>query len=477
MQKALGAVLFGGAAVAILHDWVGIGGGEITSTVNGPIYDAVVAGAGLACLLRASRGGRERPAWLLIAAAVFAWAAAEIYWTLYIEGNAGAPYPSPADVGYLAFYPLAVAGLYLLVRAHADRLDPRLWMDGAIAALGTAALGAALIFEFVADRTEGSTLQAATTLAYPLGDVVLFALAVGVVALTRWRPGRTWALLLAGLATMAVADVAYTLQTYEANLPGGDWVEPIYLLSALLIGAQAWQPDAATIRPEGRFDGLREVIVPAIVAVTMVALVLMQYFAQASLLTTVLWSVTMLAVVARLALSVRANKRLLEQVRTDPLTGLGSQGRLRMDLEERCRRASEDPLTLMLLDLNGFKHYNDTFGHPAGDAMLSRMGDQMRDAIEADATGYRIGGDEFVVLIDDRGDRDRVAKRAAEALTASGSGYDLSAAWGLVSVPEEAETPAAAMQLADARMYAQKESRRLADPLRTLDREALQQRH
>jgi two-component system cell cycle response regulator len=459
-----------------LHYWAHLGGTGL-DTAAGYAYDAVVVGAGLACLLRATRSGRERGAWLLLAAAVFAWAAAEIYWTLYIEGNPSAPYPSPADIGYLAFYPLAVQGLYLLVRAHADRLDPRLWMDGAIAALGTAALGTALIFEFVADRTEGSPLQVATTLAYPLGDVVLLALAVGVVAVTRWRPGRTWSLLLAGLAAMAAADVLYTLQSYEATLPGGDWVEPIYLLSAILIGAEAWQPEAPAIRPEGRFDGLREVIVPAIVAVTMVALVLMQYFADAGFLTTLLWSATMLAVVGRLALSVRANEHLLEQVRTDPLTGLGSQGRLRMDLAERCRRAAEEPLTLMLLDLNGFKHYNDTFGHPAGDAMLGRMGGQLRDAIEAEGIGYRIGGDEFVVLIDERSDRDRVAKRAAEALTARGSGYDLSAAWGLVQMPEEADTPAAAMQLADMRMYAQKESRRLAEPSGALGREALQQGH
>src|SRR4051812_34993553 len=244
---------------------------------------------------------------------------------MYIEGNASAPYPSPADVGYLAFYPLAVAGLFLLVRAHATSLDPRLWLDGALAALGTAALGFALIFEFVADRTSGNPLQVATTLAYPLGDVVLLALAVGVVAVTRWRPGRTWSLLLAGMAAMAAADVAFTFQSYGATLPGGDWVEPIYLLAAVFFGAEAWQPQASPINPEARFDGLREVIVPALVAMTMVALVVMQYFADASALTTVMWSATMLAVVGRLALSVRANKHLLEQVRTDPLSGLGSQ--------------------------------------------------------------------------------------------------------------------------------------------------------
>ena len=482
MRRAIGAILFGGTAVVIGHDWLGIGGDALDTAINGAVYDAVVVSAGIACLLRARRGGRERNAWLAIAGAVLAWAAAEVYWTLYIEGNASAPYPSPADAGYLAFYPLAVWGLYLLVRANARRLDPRLWMDGAIAALGTAALGAALIFEFVADRTGGSTLEAATTLAYPLGDVLLLALVVGVVSLTRWRPGWTWSLLLVGLSAMAIADVAYTLKTYEAAVPGGDWVEPIYLISAAFIGAEVWQPQAATIRPEGRFDGLREVIVPAIVALTMIALVGMQYFARAGILTTILWSAAMLAVIARLALSVRANKDLLEQVRTDPLTGLGSQARLRIDLEEHDR-----PLTVILLDLNGFKRFNDTFGHPAGDEMLGRLGAQLREAVEPEAVGYRLGGDEFVVLARcDPRDRDVLGKRAAEALTAKGKGYDLTASWGMASIPIEADSPVEAMQLADVRMYAQKESRQLAagpvaDDAASApaprDREALEQGH
>jgi len=478
LRTATGAVLFGGAAVVILHVWAGIGGPELDTAINSVIYCSVVVAAGLACLLRAARGGREWSAWVAFAAAVLTWAGGDIYWTLHIEGNPDAPYPSPADAGYLAFYLLAILGLYLLVRARARELDPRLWMDGAIAALGTGALGAALIFEFVAERTSGSAAEVATTLAYPLGDVVLLALVVGVIALTRWRPGRTWSLLLVGIAVMAFADVAFTLQTYEASVPSGDWVEPIYLISAVVIGAEAWQPEAATIQAEGRFDGLREMIVPGIVAVTMIALVGMQYFDHASALTTILWATAMLAVIVRLGLSLNTNKRLLEEVRTDPLTGLGSQGRLRIDLEERCRRAAEEPLTVMLLDLNGFKRYNDTFGHPAGDELLERLGAQLRETVEPDGFGYRVGGDEFVVLIGgDRGTRDAVAKRAAEALTSRGKGFAISAAWGVASVPEEADTPAEAMRLADVRMYAQKESRRVSSPLRAADREALEQSH
>ncbi len=481
MRKAIAAVLFGGAALVIVHDWVGIAGSNLDTAINGVAYDAVVVCAGLACLTRALRGGPERGAWLAIGASILAWAGGEIWWTLYIEGNPGAPYPSPADIGYLAFYPLAVLGLYLLVRARARELDRRLWMDGAIAALGTGALGAALLFEFVADRTGGSTVEVATTLAYPFGDVVLVSLIVGVIALTRWRPGRTWTLLLAGLAVMAVADVAFTLQSYEATLPGGDWVEPIYLISAVLLGAEAWQPEANRILPDARFDGWREMIVPGIVAGAMIVLGILQYLHSSSALTTILWSLTMLAVIGRLALSLRENTRLLEQVRTDPLTGLGSQARLRMDLELR-ERSPAEPLTVILLDLNGFKRYNDSFGYPAGDKMLAMLGRRLKAAVEWQATGYRLGGDEFLVLVEggivDLGleRRDEIAAGAAEALTSRGRGFDLGAAWGIASVPEEADSPAEAMQLADVRMYAQKESRRLAWSVEPVDREAVEQR-
>src|SRR4051794_399554 len=186
-------------ALVVAYDWLSLGGPGLDVAINGIAYDAVVVCAGLGCLLRASRGGPERAAWVAIGASILAWAAGEIWWTLYIEGNPDAPYPSPADIGYLAFYPLAILGLYLLVRARTGELDRRLWMDGLIAALGTGALGAALLVEFVADHTSGSTAEVLTTMAYPFGDVVLVSLIVGIIALTRWRPGRTWTLLLGGL--------------------------------------------------------------------------------------------------------------------------------------------------------------------------------------------------------------------------------------------------------------------------------------
>ena len=124
-------MLFGGAVLVALHDWLGLGGSGLDSAVNGPLYDAVVVSAGLACLVKARGAGRERGAWLAIAAAVLCWGASEIYWTAFLANDPSPPYPSPADIGYLAFYPLAATGVYLLVRARARELDWRLWMDGA----------------------------------------------------------------------------------------------------------------------------------------------------------------------------------------------------------------------------------------------------------------------------------------------------------------------------------------------------------
>ena len=464
LRGALAILLLGGTLLVALHYWLGLGG-NLHFAIGSVVYPAVVVGAGVACLVRASAFGRERRAWILIGVAILLWGAAEVYWAAFIEGNADAPYPSPADVGYLLFYPFAYAGLALLVRARAHEINWRLWMDGAIAALGTAALGAAFVFDFVADKTEGTPLQVATTLAYPLGDIAMVAMVVGVVALTGWRPGRTWSLLLAGLSALVIADIAFTLQLTEEALPGGSWVEPVYLISAVCLGASVWQPaEAIEITSPSEGDRRREMIVPAVFAGVMIGLFAMQYFSATSGLSTILWASTMTAVIVRLAMSDRENKTLLEQVRTDLLTGLGNRGRMQVDLPVRFAEASAaQPISLLLFDLNGFKHFNDTFGHPAGDELLTRLGGQLRDALGGDGAAYRIGGDEFCVLLTCPRERfDAMTREAAKALTATGPGFEVSSSWGAVVVPDEESKQSATLQLADVRMYAQKESRRLA---------------
>ncbi len=84
---------------------------------------------------------------------------------------------------------------------------------------------------------------------------------------------------------------------------------------------------------------------------------------------------------------------------TDPLTGLGNRRRLLLSLEDVLQSASErSPWALLLFDLNGFKRYNDAFGHPVGDALLARLGEKLRAAVEPEGQAFRLGGDEFCAL-------------------------------------------------------------------------------
>jgi diguanylate cyclase (GGDEF)-like protein/putative nucleotidyltransferase with HDIG domain len=176
----------------------------------------------------------------------------------------------------------------------------------------------------------------------------------------------------------------------------------------------------------------------------------------------VLSSATLLAVLARLVLTLREHLRLVESSRgeanTDALTGLGNRRKLMSDLEARLPLASPArAVVLSLFDLDGFKTYNDTFGHPAGDALLARLGKNLADAIGPHGSAYRVGGDEFCVLIDATATRpDTVIGAAQAALQERSEGFEVSCSAGTVNLPLEAPDAAHALQLADQRMYAHK---------------------
>ena len=98
--------------------------------------------------------------------------------------------------------------------------------------------------------------------------------------------------------------------------------------------------------------------------------------------------------------------------RTDALTGLGNRRALTDDLAAALGGSGSQPeLAVALFDLDGFKQYNDTFGHPAGDALLSRLGERLFDLVAGSGRAYRMGGDEFCVLARPASRRDRPARR------------------------------------------------------------------
>jgi diguanylate cyclase (GGDEF)-like protein len=161
------------------------------------------------------------------------------------------------------------------------------------------------------------------------------------------------------------------------------------------------------------------------------------------------------------ASEILANQAVRQQAVTDALTGLGNRRRLAADLAATLESTVDSsPALLLLFDLDGFKSYNDTFGHLAGDQLLTRLGAKLADAVAPHGTAYRLGGDEFCALLTVDGEElDDLIARAAAALTDTGKQFAIRASFGAVLMPHEADSPDHALQLADERMYAHKRGR------------------
>ena len=149
---------------------------------------------------------------------------------------------------------------------------------------------------------------------------------------------------------------------------------------------------------------------------------------------------------------------------TDVLTELGNRRRLLADLDAAMTAPG---MTLLLLDLDGFKAYNDTFGHQAGDALLARLGRRLADAVSEAGQAYRLGGDEFCILVSGPG-ADAARSAAVDALSEHGDAFTIGNSHGTVLLTE-VETPDKALLLADQRMYRSKNAGRMSASRQSAD--------
>ena len=420
--------------------------------------------AGLTLWRAVTRPG-ERLAWGLIGAGILAWSAGEVYYTLVLWDLPSIPIPSAADGGYLAFPVLAFAGICVLARARVHGAPRTLWADGLVAALAVGSASAAVVLEAVVVHSSGHPLEVITNLAYPVTDLVLLGACVGVVALRGWRVDRTWALLGAGVIVFWVADSLYLVQTAAGTYTPGGIFDVGWWLGLVLIALAAWQP-APLREPATRDERAWMIALP--VAFAGLAAAVLGYGSlhphPLNPLAVGLALAALAAVGVRLVMTFRAFLALLDSTQveavTDVLTGLPNRRALIAALETRA--SSTDAVVLALFDLDGFKAYNDSFGHQAGDALLTRRAAELRASLPANGRAYRMGGDEFCVLVPNEHDAARaVPERCARALSEHGDGFAVTTSWGAVSMPTEALTASAALQIADQRMYEHKRARRV----------------
>jgi diguanylate cyclase (GGDEF)-like protein len=444
--------LLAGALVVLLRS------GTISATAYQVAYSVLLMlGAGLVIARGLTRAGSRR-GWLTLGAALVAGMSSN---ALTGWADLGLAPPEAVGIGLSAVaFGLSVTGLAFMLADRPSRLPRAAALDGLTGALVAQALIALILLGPVKDALrDGFDV---VVVVYPLGDVALMGLVAAAVAHGGWRLD-FWAVSLAGLVVMTIGDSADLSTSLSGGHHHGGVADLGWLAGTWLLAAAAWSPEARRAR-----DIWVRSAVPVVLGTLALGILAAIAFSRDPLVLALAPAVLALAVViCRLAITLQDNAGMLRVARTDSvtdaLTGLGNRRQLMADLEDALHHATADaPAALALFDLNGFKDYNDTYGHPAGDALLAALGTQLAAAVEGIGTAYRMGGDEFCVLVaHGAADHRAIATRAAEALSAGTRAFTVNAAHGVVLLPSEAATASEALRRADVRMYEDKAGSRI----------------
>ncbi len=243
--RATTALLVALVAATGLHAAFGIGGRSVEQPIRDWVTSAVYILVGVIVCWRAVHSTEARRPWMFFAFGISVYGLGNVLWAAWIEHLPNPPIPSICDGMWLTLYPACYIGILGLARVRERRVPARIWLDGIIAGLGVAAIGAAIVVRPVLASVTGSTAAVITEMAYPICDLLLAALVVGVLALRGWRLNRMWAMLGAGFLALAAADCLYALQVAGGASAPSTATNLAYDVGVLLLALAAWQPAAS----------------------------------------------------------------------------------------------------------------------------------------------------------------------------------------------------------------------------------------
>ncbi len=461
--RAATGVLLAIVALTGAHAILGIGGSGVEQPIRDWLTSAVYILVGVIVCWRALRTTESRTSWAIFAFGISIYGLGNILWAAWIEHLPNPPIPSICDGMWLTLYPCCYVGIVGLARLRERRVPARMWLDGIIAGLGIAAIGAAIVVRPVLATVSGGTAAVITEMAYPLCDLLLAALVVGVLALRGWRLDRMWGMLGAGFIVLATADCMYALQVAGGASAPSALTNMTYDIGVMLLALAAWQPGAkieTDTVPSGAV-----LAIPAAFTVSALGLLMYDHFSRLDPIALTLAMLTMFFAFARVALTFRDVRALAEtrrQALTDDLTSMPNRRHFLRCVREGivAGRASGESVALLLVDLDHFKELNDTLGHDAGDQLLCQVGERLRAVLRGRDTAARLGGDEFGVLLSDCGDgtsaelvAEKILKTISQPFPIKSVGLRVTASIGIAIFPQHAENDEQLMQHADVAMY------------------------
>jgi len=349
----------------------------------------------IACIISIMTTPRINNKWAkpLTALAITSWSLGSIIATTSSYIGLSVFLANASDVLYLLFYPLALLGMQFLISIQ-QRLTILELADASIVGLGLSTLGAAFALQPVLPHFEGDLNQSFLAIIYPVADLVLLCFIIATVVMQGFSVRGL--LLSAGVCIYAVTDFIFLWQNLNLNYVFGSLIDYGWLLAFVIISESAWHSATDNSVKNGVSPIL--ITVSVFLSATVLALLAIApdnfpHFILIPAIGTLVLAFARMSIALSQARSI-GHERVL--ARTDELTTLPNRRRLISEIQSFATRKG----SLLLLDLDGFKPVNDSYGHEVGDKVLQQVAQRFSRALPNSALLARLGGDEFGILVD-----------------------------------------------------------------------------
>jgi diguanylate cyclase (GGDEF)-like protein len=349
----------------------------------------------IACLISILIAPRISNKWAqpLTALAILSWSLGSIAATTSSYVDLSAFLTNSSDALYLLFYPLALLGMQFLISIR-QRFTILELVDASIVGLGLSTLGAAFALQPVLPHFDGNLNQSFLAIIYPVADLVLLCFIIATVVMQGFS--MRGLLLTIGVCIYAAADFLFLWQNLNLNYVFGSLVDYGWLLGFIVISESVWHSGTDNSAKNGVSPIL--ITISVFLSATLLALLAIApekfpHFILIPAIGTLALAFIRMSIALSQARSI-GHERVL--ARTDDLTTLPNRRRLISEIQSFATRKG----SLLLLDLDGFKPVNDSYGHQVGDKVLQQVAQRFLRALPSSALLARLGGDEFGILVD-----------------------------------------------------------------------------
>ncbi|MCB1001969.1 MAG: bifunctional diguanylate cyclase/phosphodiesterase [Acidimicrobiales bacterium] len=459
--RILAATALAFSAVAI---WQRDAGGVSTRSAT-PFDLAPLLVATALVGIRARTDALHRRAWALMSAGL-GLACAAVAALLWLDGPG---VPRASDIAHVvSSVAIAAAALSVTRRINATALGSER-LDGVVLVLGASA-AVSLVWSTSLSQFAGDGHEFQIAILLVLAD--LAAAAAVAAAITSMRYHLSWAVgaLVVAFGLVTAADLGHLDWVLGAGPriafeAPPRWTHDVRLVGAVVLGLAAWLPLTNQRHERQRLSQLT--VVPVLFSLVALGILGVGILGEVNVISALLALGAVAAVIVRTAITVHelhTGSESYRLARTDELTGLTNRRGFLEGLD-RLIAVAPDVVSVMIVDLNGFKEVNDSLGHHAGDELLRLVADRFRPVVGDSGLLARLGGDEFgvVLLLSD----EDAAVDAARLLLASldepfevdGVGVRVGAAIGVALYPSHAGSRAGVLRCADVAMYDAKQRR------------------